>query len=854
MRGRIEIPARFERLLQESAFQPAVAKTLETFSWLPSRALELFPDFTDHGPEHLTEVLAVAEQLVAARSWVQLKPDDVAVFILAVLLHDLGMHLTTEGFASLFQAQTEHKPVMFFDSLKWDQLWKLFRTEASRFDSRRNIELFGTPEPVEQPDLRSHNWTENQRRLAGECLRRHHARLSHEIALYGFPGPADSQPLRIDQDLEPVADLAGVIARSHGTNLRDCVEYLKERHNDTVRPLNINAVFLMGLLRLSDFLQFSPGRAPKARLRVQTLRSPISSREWKKHIFKAVFEGEDPESVYVYCNPEDVETYLGVKSLLSEFQAEMDATWAVLGEVHRGEQFFYSKRRVRSNLGARGWTPPQNRYVPVHARFNTNNPELLSCLVGPLYSYEIAYGIRELIQNAVDAVRERRELGHYVQPATGADVLVTLTRDSVTVEDCGIGMTADTIQNYFLRAGASFRTSDAWRQDFTDASSGGSRVLRTGRFGVGALASFLIGQMVEVSTRHWSEASGLSFRASLFDDPIEIRPTSRTIGTTIRIPIDIVQYRTLEDRCHGASDITPFTWYRFDWPVVRIIVECQSLPLKKELQIRSILHHNAAQYNLGWVKSEVNGIRVQWHRRKTETPLINGFEIREASRKSPGRCVVSDGPRHFETWMSFWDPDGKLSIDLKRTTLSEIDGDPIILESFARNWIAWALGCKIFLADLLITDEETARFPSPFPNRWAWTESGLMFFDYELIRLLRPTSVLVVDRDLSIDVPHRSAHNDRKRQGLPAPSELLQKINAKRGHSFLGGDAVEYYPHHPLDPGEESENWMTRAWLKYIGNRCIPFSYDERRSLCSSAFDSLAEDVKFWGTRTTRAR
>jgi len=850
MRGRIRVPTRFERLLRKSAFESALLKTLETFSWLPSRALELFPDFTDHGPEHLSEVLAVAEELVAPKSWPHLTPDDVSVFVLAVLLHDLGMHVTTEGFASLFQGKTEHRPVGFFDDLEWNQLWKMFKTQASRFDSRHNIELFGSPEPVEQPDLRSRNWTENHRRLAGECLRRHHARLAHEIALYGFPGPEGTQPLRIDPDFQQIADLAGLIARSHGTNLRECVEYLKEQYNDTVRPLNIHAGFLMGLLRLSDFLQFSPERAPSARLRVQSLRSPISRREWKKHIVNVAFEGEDPESIYVYCDPEDVETYIGVKNLLRVFQAELDGTWAVLGEVYRGDQFYLSKRRVRSNLDAKGWAPPQNRYIPIHARFNTNNPELLNCLVGPLYGYELAFGIRELIQNAVDAVRELRGLGQYVQSGTDADILVTLARDSLTVEDCGVGMTADTVQNYFLRAGASFRTSDVWRQDFTDRS-GGSKVLRTGRFGVGALASFLIGPRIEVTTRHWSQASGLSFQASLFDDPIEIRPIHRPIGTTIRIPLDILRYRNLEDRCWpgGSKSITPFTWYRFDWPAIRIVIERQSLPIRKDLQIYKVLSHDPEQSNRGWVKSEIGGVQVQWHRHRMGTSFINGFEIRDASLAGSDSCTVADpnSPRRSNCWISFWDPDGKLNIDLKRTKLSEIDGDPVILETFARNWIAWALTFPRSLVVLFDSEEEyDTHLPSPFPNRWAWTEKGLMFFDHELIRLLKPKRLLLTDPHPSIVWPHRSVGGaTRKRRGLPDAGSFLLKIHDHQSEwATLGDESVEYYPPHPLLDGEET--WMTKAWLKFVGKQCMPFSWDERRDACSPAYNSLGDDVRFW--------
>jgi hypothetical protein len=54
---------------------------------------------------------------------------------------------------------------------------------------------------------------------------------------------------------------------------------------------------------------------------------------------------------------------------------------------------------------------------------------------------------------------------------------------------------------YFLRAGASFRQSADWAMEFLD-EKGKPRVLRAGRFGVGAFAIFLLGPSFRLSTRH----------------------------------------------------------------------------------------------------------------------------------------------------------------------------------------------------------------------------------------------------------------------------------------------------------------------------------------------------------------
>jgi molecular chaperone HtpG len=99
-------------------------------------------------------------------------------------------------------------------------------------------------------------------------------------------------------------------------------------------------------------------------------------------------------------------------------------------------------------------------------------------------------------------------------------------------------MTAQVVQEYFLKAGASFRKSNAWRQDHED-TQGHSRVLRTGRFGVGALAAFLLGDEIEVTTRHVFAlpTDGATFRARLDDEAISLIRVPAPAGTKVRINV-----------------------------------------------------------------------------------------------------------------------------------------------------------------------------------------------------------------------------------------------------------------------------------------------------------------------------
>jgi molecular chaperone HtpG len=123
-------------------------------------------------------------------------------------------------------------------------------------------------------------------------------------------------------------------------------------------------------------------------------------------------------------------------------------------------------------------------FVPMLVELGISGPEVLKLLIEPLYGDRPEIGIRELIQNAVDAVRERREFEkNHPDSADHApsdlrdDVVVWLDEPDnngaamLTVSDRGIGMTEEIIVNYFLKAGASFRRSVAWKKEFESEGS-----------------------------------------------------------------------------------------------------------------------------------------------------------------------------------------------------------------------------------------------------------------------------------------------------------------------------------------------------------------------------------------------
>lgn len=571
----INIPHALQSRLTDTSDKALVNAAQTACESLVRGGMFFFPEYTDHSQEHISGVLASCAELIADTALPLLTSRDVAALICAVFLHDCSMYLREDQFFWILDNPEKWPALPGYGDESWRALYQKFETEASRFDGRKRLALFGASDATPALPQKPGNPTDHQKLLVGEFLRRHHPRLAHEIAVHGLP-VLDGKPapfLTVPDAAaggEKLADVIGFIARSHGMNLRACVDRLYDRYRNTIVQQKVHSPFLMSLLRVGDYIQLQAERAPKTERRFRTFDSQTSREEWDKHksISDVRIRGtQHPETIEVTAEPESAAEFLGVRGWLDGIQLEIDASWAVLGEVYGNNKDLaglgtrgLSVRRVRSETMDDPLWAERQSYVPKHAQFAPVGASLLSLLVGPLYKYNPVIGVRELLANAVDSVRERQKLKRRSEmtipdfDSSRPDVLITYhapgslkdapdpERAYMTFVDQGTGMTEDIVLNYFLKAGASFRQSAAWKDQHEDAS-GRSNTLRAGRFGIGALAAFLLcneGESITVTTRHYSAAKGIgiTFTASIEKELIEIERIPREeVGTTITVPL-----------------------------------------------------------------------------------------------------------------------------------------------------------------------------------------------------------------------------------------------------------------------------------------------------------------------------
>jgi molecular chaperone HtpG len=770
-----------ERLAEDLNLRSAVDLVLsETATLLHHSHVPFFPDYTDHGLQHVVRVLDTAAALIPEPARTLVTAGDMAVLSISAFLHDIAMHVTEAMFWELITSESWGRQIIYFNDVPWPTAWERFFFAARRWDEDKLSNIFGpaslsgSASPIANPLDHYGNLTLRDRQLIGEFIRLNHARMAHEFAVCGLPGGAPNAWRLPEIFGDDLTDIAGTVARSHWLPLRFAWEYTAQKYHRREYK-GVHAAFVMSVLRIADFVQIQADRAPSLVFQYKRILSPTSQVEWKAHqaVTNITQTHDDPESLDIATNPEDVHTYLRLKQWLGDFQAELDSCWAVLGEVYGSHPLLRNLgiilRRVRSNLDGTQFAASNSVYVPDRIEFQVQRPQLLKLLVRPLYGDKPEIGVRELLQNAVDAVRERwafqerHEIAKHIPlRRQGADVVCRLSdpdsqgNSYLTIADTGVGMTPDVIKHYFLNVGASYRTSEAWQREFEESddadtleSSVRSRVLRSGRFGIGVLAAFLLGNEIEVATRSIGAPVGVRFRSRLDSAPIQVNyDPDLQVGTVIGVRLS----RLAVERLRRDAD-AHWDWYCLNRPSVRRIIGTEGSPLSQDYSLP-----NEIQTDLrGWRPLEVPGYsRVLWSYQRAPAITCNGLRVkRTTERPDYSRKLVGLANQNYlirKPKISAFDPDGRYPLNLQRDRI--VGPDPFaakLWRDVLRDMLSYAivqarqqLSPTTLHSIASYVGVELARHYNGYPEagQWAITPDGLVVTEDWCLNMLDAHSIL----------------------------------------------------------------------------------------------------------------
>jgi histidine kinase/DNA gyrase B/HSP90-like ATPase len=320
----------------------------------------------------------------------------------------------------------------------------------------------------------------------------------------------------------------GRIAHSHWWSVHKVEEEFEDLGALANRTRSlVDRVKLACVLRVADALHLDSRRAPRF-LRAITHPRGISSLHWAFQERLARPHIELDAVVFTSGQPfsrEEAEAWWLAYDTLSAVDRELRDVDLLLQS--RGREVLKARRvkgagspeTLSRTVQTRGWRP-------VDARLQVSDvPRIVENLVGSkLYGDDPTVALRELIQNAADAVQARRRFQKRL-PDWGQITVSLPQRGSefwLIVEDTGIGMSEQVLTGPLLDFGTSFWRSPMAMEEFPGLMAAGMHAI--GRFGIGFFSVFMLGSVVRVYSRRCDKgqetARLLEFRGGTSSRPI----------------------------------------------------------------------------------------------------------------------------------------------------------------------------------------------------------------------------------------------------------------------------------------------------------------------------------------------
>ncbi len=453
------------------------------------------PGLTLHDVSHLDSLWIIADMIVGESC--SLNPLEGYVLGVSILLHDAGMALAS------YQGGLEE----LYESNDW------------RAERLKKIKSYGLPKNIQDNDI-PHNVKSE---IIADVLRRRHATQANSLASCEW-FDEDSNPVYLIDDLElrkSLATLIGKVALSHHQPVSKLEKYLGHkvgalpgfRPDWVIDPLKIACI-----LRLADAAHLTAERAPLFH-KIVLNRNDLSRSHWdfQSRVSQPFLENND---VLVYTSTPFPKTeisawwlaYHAIKALDGEIREVNN----LLSDLRRSDGLCrFAVSRVKGITTPEELTKllPADGWSPVDTQINIKDSvKFLSDFGGKkLYGDRPWVVLRELLQNAVDAINARKVIDPQWAASNFGKIKVSLESVDegwlLRIQDNGIGMSQSTLTNGLLKFGESFWLSDALFDEYPELSKGEYEPI--GKFGIGFFSVFMVSSKIVVSTKKYNESGGL---------------------------------------------------------------------------------------------------------------------------------------------------------------------------------------------------------------------------------------------------------------------------------------------------------------------------------------------------------
>lgn len=514
---------------------------------LIGRADGVFATYTLHDISHIDAMLEMLDWIIPADTRESMTVADWLLVVLSIYFHDLGMVVSGDEFDNRKKNKEFCK---WFESLSKSTEGRDYLARTKRMSKKEKDSFFfqefvrmGHPERIAGwiRGCISSRWGTKVKVIAEAVAK----------LLADFPARFRDS-------------LATVCESHHKENLDDANQYrLCEQCGGDIKQGVVNVQYAAIILRTVDLLHITQDRTPSIMYKVIGLTDPKAVTEWdKQRETFAVrpkareFDVKNPDSsVILMCadfTKEEPLFALQQYITYANAQVHQSKRWADKSQQEAdGKSYFFPWSEVRGDVRIEGEKPQP-------LKFELDRGRLLNLLVGHTIYNDATVGVRELLQNGIDAVRYQHYLDSRTARTKGTPApaigKVTVRWDpkerTLVIEDDGIGMDRDIIENHLMCVGASYYQTPKFRdeqKDFTPIS----------RFGIGILTCFMISEDFEIVT--YKDGQGHRIRMTTVEVDYllrvlndgdsqleELRPHGTRVKLRVRDTVDLTQ-KSMED-------------------------------------------------------------------------------------------------------------------------------------------------------------------------------------------------------------------------------------------------------------------------------------------------------------------
>ncbi len=446
-----------------------------------------FTEYTDHSFDHVLDMLNTLDWFIPDEDKDALTDADWLLLVLSIYLHDIGLLIT------------RHE----------------FDRRASNHDYNRFIA---------NPILSGDKQREFEARLqqlspdAADAVRyQEFVRHTHGKRVASW---LSGQPLDDGGATATVARILGDLLEPLDETFRRDLALICESHTlDDIEDTNLykvsrpyggdeetaNLQYVAIVLRTVDLIQITRRRAPSVLHQIINPANPLSQIEWQKqNAVRAVRaahardrEGNvspdlPSDTIEVHATFKEPAGFFALTSFLSYADREVQKSHAAFSKARKdyARPYKFNWRFVdSSNIDANG-------FLQESFEFELDQHKILDLLTGHTLYNNSAVVLRELTQNAIDAVRLQCHFDKTASEEVGHVEIMWRSSDrTLIVRDNGTGMSQRVVVDHLLKVGSSRYQDPKFKEENPDFHS-------ISRFGIGVLSAFMVSDDVEITTCH----------------------------------------------------------------------------------------------------------------------------------------------------------------------------------------------------------------------------------------------------------------------------------------------------------------------------------------------------------------